>query len=855
MDERKVNDPTVETYDPDPIVAIPICFTCQQYLTLPTTTLTLPLSDTTSITSSTTSENTDTVSTRKIVLNRSVNDRIVQLHLLPVPVPVPQHTTISSFDSCSICLGVWTEAFTTTLVSTIHDASTPYNANNNDHSNDNEAMRMNQTPRDIDSQVDQIQQQQQYRNRYSRQRSPPTMVLPGDIIYRYVLVQHLLTGACNYSNDSENTKRTKSASNTSNTAINHIKLQDYVTELKQYTKRIMNDCCNILEVTTLSSSNDNTDIDDYYNIEYPNCIINEELGYLTFHVIVIPNNHTTNQPLSFIHCINQDKMKRSNRTTKKQRMMKQNNNHIVTNNETETYIEQTQGGDPRINFEQRFIQQQQQHERGIIWSINHAMEQLPDILKYLTSLQQQRKEQPTRSNIYLDHIQNIFSSSGNYYDSNNNKTTLHQLSCYASVWRRPFYIRGMYTKIYRTISQTPFFVVDDIVVDNESVAIVATTNDTQTTTHGTTTIIRTRTKKRSRLGTTSVEEVITPYIIRATKGIATHNNTISTNTNVNNNNNSNNFTNVVVYGMAKFHASGREDMNVRMLLPLPIDQSVITDNRYNGTVNNSNSHHNASDKITGRPFVYEIYDAIRLPRIHDLINIVSSINHIPLVKDILINGGCSTNNKSQELQINQQRRSYGNNPLGVDISPELVFVPSSSFKRLQEETEHKIKYYECYCWSELSIRNIIILLKQQLDEQELQRIEQNSMSNASDHEKSINELLFDKVTFPIEIQQKTPIRVLHRRTNMIRSRYIYSCRIQLDCTSHDIDRSNHPNNFYVTTEKQDEQHYFIVHLSTSAGTYVKEFIHGDLNRTIPNLSSMFGCRTDILELDCTGIQS
>ena len=68
-------------------------------------------------------------------------------------------------------------------------------------------------------------------------------------------------------------------------------------------------------------------------------------------------------------------------------------------------------------------------------------------------------------------------------------------------------------------------------------------------------------------------------------------------------------------------------------------------------------------------------------------------------------------------------------------------------------------------------------------------------------------------------------------------------------------------------------HLFILHLSTSAGTYVKEFVHGDFGRTIPNLSSiLFGTsyendttttitsntllpRIDILELDCTGIQS
>ena len=36
---------------------------------------------------------------------------------------------------------------------------------------------------------------------------------------------------------------------------------------------------------------------------------------------------------------------------------------------------------------------------------------------------------------------------------------------------------------------------------------------------------------------------------------------------------------------------------------------------------------------------------------------------------------------------------------------------------------------------------------------------------------------------------------------------------------------------------------------TSAGTYVKEFIHSDLGRTMPNLGSLLGCEADILQLD------
>jgi hypothetical protein len=55
----------------------------------------------------------------------------------------------------------------------------------------------------------------------------------------------------------------------------------------------------------------------------------------------------------------------------------------------------------------------------------------------------------------------------------------------------------------------------------------------------------------------------------------------------------------VVYGMCKFHASGREDMDVRMLLPPP-------------------SCAGSSVAVTGRPFVCEVVDAHRMPSQVDL---------------------------------------------------------------------------------------------------------------------------------------------------------------------------------------------------------------------------------------------
>jgi tRNA pseudouridine synthase 10 len=98
-------------------------------------------------------------------------------------------------------------------------------------------------------------------------------------------------------------------------------------------------------------------------------------------------------------------------------------------------------------------------------------------------------------------------------------------------------------------------------------------------------------------------------------------------------------------------------------------------------------------------------------------------------------------------------------------------------------------------------------------------------------EDDLTKVLFRNVVFPLTIQQRTPLRVLHRRTNSIRER----------------------NVLYARATKIDD-HHFRLELSTQAGTYVKEFIYGDFGRTIPSVSSLMGCKTNLLKLDCEGIE-
>ena len=48
-------------------------------------------------------------------------------------------------------------------------------------------------------------------------------------------------------------------------------------------------------------------------------------------------------------------------------------------------------------------------------------------------------------------------------------------------------------------------------------------------------------------------------------------------------------------------------------------------------------------------------------------------------------------------------------------------------------------------------------------------------------------------------------------------------------------------------------HFFELHVLASAGTYIKEFVHGDLGRTVPNVGQILGTESDILQLDVTNV--
>ncbi|KAG7260756.1 hypothetical protein CRUP_000195 [Coryphaenoides rupestris] len=82
----------------------------------------------------------------------------------------------------------------------------------------------------------------------------------------------------------------------------------------------------------------------------------------------------------------------------------------------------------------------------------------------------------------------------------------------------------------------------------------------------------------------------------------------------------------------------------------------------------------------------------------------------------------------------------------------------------------------------------------------------------------------------LTLDQKTPLRVLHRRALAVRQRVIHT----------------------MSTRFRDPHHFYL-RLKTQAGTYIKEFVHGDFGRTKPNLCQLLKMDTDILELDVESV--
>uniref|UniRef100_A0A3B3RUW6 tRNA pseudouridine synthase Pus10 n=1 Tax=Paramormyrops kingsleyae TaxID=1676925 RepID=A0A3B3RUW6_9TELE len=129
---------------------------------------------------------------------------------------------------------------------------------------------------------------------------------------------------------------------------------------------------------------------------------------------------------------------------------------------------------------------------------------------------------------------------------------------------------------------------------------------------------------------------------------------------------------------------------------------------------------------------------------------------------------------------------------------DLQIVTRDAVGHMKEGEEEKTKSYSALIWTHKAI-----------EEQDLEFI--NDIKD-------------------LGIAQKTPLRVLHRRPLAVRQRVIHT----------------------MATRFRDDHHFYL-QLRTQAGTYIKEFVHGDFGRTKPSLGDLMKTETDILELDVESV--
>uniref|UniRef100_A0A8C0IND5 tRNA pseudouridine synthase Pus10 n=1 Tax=Chelonoidis abingdonii TaxID=106734 RepID=A0A8C0IND5_CHEAB len=150
---------------------------------------------------------------------------------------------------------------------------------------------------------------------------------------------------------------------------------------------------------------------------------------------------------------------------------------------------------------------------------------------------------------------------------------------------------------------------------------------------------------------------------------------------------------------------------------------------------------------------------------------------------------------AMEMKELQQKINNSSDKIKVR---DLQLVTREAIGHMKEGEEEKTKTYSALIWTDKAIQKEDIAVLDDMEE--------------------------------LKIDQKTPLRVLHRRPLAVRSRVIHTMKSE-----------------YI------DDHHFRLHLKTQAGTYIKEFVHGDFGRTKPNIGFLLKRTADILELDVESV--
>lgn len=90
--------------------------------------------------------------------------------------------------------------------------------------------------------------------------------------------------------------------------------------------------------------------------------------------------------------------------------------------------------------------------------------------------------------------------------------------------------------------------------------------------------------------------------------------------------------------------------------------------------------------------------------------------------------------------------------------------------------------------------------------------------------------LIEEKLSEITVKQQTPLRVLHRRADLTRERYIYKVKV-----------------------KKVSLKTAIMEIRCQGGLYVKELVSGDEGRTVPSVSELLGFKAKTLKLDVLNV--
>ena len=152
--------------------------------------------------------------------------------------------------------------------------------------------------------------------------------------------------------------------------------------------------------------------------------------------------------------------------------------------------------------------------------------------------------------------------------------------------------------------------------------------------------------------------------------------------------------------------------------------------------------------------------------------------------------------------INPKKEIFDMNEIINKINNNSKFIQVNNLESCNRDYIDNIKNAEL---NKMKLYTSVVYVEKQINDDDIKKI--NEVKN-------------------MKIIQKTPFRVLHRRTLMDRDKIIFKLEA-----------------------KKINEHFLILDVLASAGTYIKEFVHSDLMRTEPSIKSLLDCDVDILQLD------